>query len=65
VILAPPVAAAVRDMFVYAYGRLDEPPRPAGLLPGEPLRKADQAGQDHGLAANDEHTSRRRRPRRT
>jgi predicted PurR-regulated permease PerM len=65
VILAPPVAAAARDMFVYAYGRLDEPPRPAGLLPGEPLRKTDQAGQDHGLAANGEHTSRRRRPRRT
>jgi predicted PurR-regulated permease PerM len=37
VILAPPVAAVARDLFVYAYGRFDEPPRPAGVLPGEPL----------------------------
>jgi predicted PurR-regulated permease PerM len=37
VILAPPVAAVARDLFVYAYGRFDDPPRPAGMLPGEPL----------------------------
>jgi predicted PurR-regulated permease PerM len=41
VILAPPVAAVARDLFVYAYGRLDEPPRPAGVLPGEPLPTAE------------------------
>jgi predicted PurR-regulated permease PerM len=35
VILAPPVAAAARDLFLYVYGRFGEPPRPAGLLPGE------------------------------
>jgi hypothetical protein len=37
VILAPPIAAVARDLFVYVYGRFDDPPRPAGLLPGEPL----------------------------
>jgi predicted PurR-regulated permease PerM len=36
-ILGAPVLAIARDLFVYAYGRLSEPPRPAGLLPGEPL----------------------------
>jgi hypothetical protein len=35
VILAPPVAAVIRDMFLYIYGRFGDPPRPAGLLPGE------------------------------
>ena len=43
VILAPPVAAVARDLFVYAYGRFDEPPRPAGVLPGEPLPVAEEA----------------------
>jgi predicted PurR-regulated permease PerM len=33
VILAPPVAAAARDLFLYLYGRLGDPPRPAGVLP--------------------------------
>jgi predicted PurR-regulated permease PerM len=37
VILAPPVAAATRDLFLYVYGRFDDPPRPAGLLPGKAL----------------------------
>ncbi len=35
--LAAPVAGVTRDLFRYFYGRLSEPPRPAGLLPGEPL----------------------------
>jgi predicted PurR-regulated permease PerM len=35
--LAAPVAGVTRDLFRYIYGRLSEPPRPAGLLPGEPL----------------------------
>ncbi len=43
VILAPPVAAVARDLFVYAYGRFNEPPRPAGVLPGEPLPIAEEA----------------------
>lgn len=35
--LAAPTVAIVRDLFSYVYGRVSEPPRPAGLLPGEPL----------------------------
>jgi predicted PurR-regulated permease PerM len=35
--LAAPAVAIVRDLFRYVYGRVSEPPRPAGLLPGEPL----------------------------
>jgi predicted PurR-regulated permease PerM len=37
VLLAAPVTAIVRDLFLYVYGRFSDPPRPAGLLPGEPL----------------------------
>lgn len=37
VLLAAPITAVVRDLFLYAYGRFSHPPRPAGLLPGEPL----------------------------
>jgi len=36
-LLAAPTAAVVRDLYRYVYGRFGEPPRPAGLLPGEPL----------------------------
>lgn len=35
--LAAPVIAIARDLFRYVYGRVSDPPRPAGLLPGEPL----------------------------
>jgi len=35
--LAAPLVAIARDLFRYMYGRVSEPPRPAGLLPGEPL----------------------------
>jgi predicted PurR-regulated permease PerM len=35
--LAAPVVAITRDLLRYIYGRVSEPPRPAGLLPGEPL----------------------------
>jgi predicted PurR-regulated permease PerM len=37
-VAAAPLALVARDWFRYVYGRLAEPPRPAGLLPGEPLR---------------------------
>ncbi len=33
IILSAPLTAVVRDMFVYTYGRLSDPPRPAGVLP--------------------------------
>ena len=35
--LAAPVVAIARNLFRYVYGRVSDPPRPAGLLPGEPL----------------------------
>jgi hypothetical protein len=35
VLLAGPAAAVARDLFRYVYGRFGDPPRPAGLLPGE------------------------------
>lgn len=37
IIMSAPLAAVVRDVFRYVHGRLCEPPRPAGLLPGELL----------------------------
>jgi predicted PurR-regulated permease PerM len=37
IILAAPIAAVLRDVFRYVHGRLSDPPRPAGLLPDEPL----------------------------
>lgn len=45
VLLAAPITAVLRDMFLYTYGRLSDPPRPAGLLPGEslPPPKSDAA----------------------
>jgi predicted PurR-regulated permease PerM len=41
--LAAPMVAIVRDLFSYVYGRVSEPPRPAGLLPGEPLPMPQEA----------------------
>jgi predicted PurR-regulated permease PerM len=40
VLLAVPVLTATRDLFRYAFGRLSEPPRPAGLLPDERENRA-------------------------
>jgi predicted PurR-regulated permease PerM len=36
-LIAGPLTAIVVDLYRYIYGRFREPPRPAGLLPGEPL----------------------------
>jgi len=41
--LAAPIAVITWDLFRYVYGRVSEPPRPAGLLPGEPLPGPQQA----------------------
>jgi predicted PurR-regulated permease PerM len=38
IFVAAPVTAVARDLWRYAFGRLADPPRPAGLLPGEPAR---------------------------
>lgn len=37
VLLAAPLVGLLRDTFVYINGRFADPPRPAGLLPHEPL----------------------------
>ena len=34
VILAAPLLVVARDLFRYVYGRLGDPPRPAGVMPG-------------------------------
>jgi predicted PurR-regulated permease PerM len=35
--LGAPLAQITYDLYRYVYGRVSEPPRPAGLMPGEPL----------------------------
>jgi hypothetical protein len=35
-LLSVPIIVLSRDIFRYAYGRLSDPPRPAGLLPDDP-----------------------------
>jgi len=32
---AAPLAVVIRDLYRYIYGRFDDPPKPAGVLPGE------------------------------
>ena len=36
-LLSAPILSFVSDLIRYAHGRLSEPARPAGVLPGEPL----------------------------
>jgi predicted PurR-regulated permease PerM len=36
VLVAAPLIVVARDLFRYVYGRLGNPPHPAGVLPGEP-----------------------------
>jgi predicted PurR-regulated permease PerM len=40
VLLAGPLLSFVQDATRYLYGRLGEPPRPAGVLPGDPVPTA-------------------------
>lgn len=52
VFLAAPITAVVRDLFRYIYNRFGEPPRPAGLLPGEtPPRRQQQSRFAQSAAA--------------
>lgn len=37
VLFAAPIIAIVRDTALYFYGRLSQPPRPAGVLPSQPV----------------------------
>ncbi len=41
-LLSVPIITSLRDLFRYAYGRLNEPPRPAGLLPDETVSSLAQ-----------------------
>ncbi|MGV2386069.1 MAG UNVERIFIED_CONTAM: hypothetical protein LOD86_12490, partial [Thermobifida fusca] len=41
-LLAAPVGGVVRDLFRYTYGRLSDPPRPAGVLPDEVPSAAEE-----------------------
>lgn len=50
VILAGPVAAMSRDLFLYVFGRLQDPPRPAGVLPRD-LDSAAERAADADTAA--------------
>jgi predicted PurR-regulated permease PerM len=45
VLLSAPLVATTTDLFRYVYGRLDAPPRPAGLLPGERPPRAVTVGR--------------------
>lgn len=45
VLLAAPLAGIMRDLFRYTYGRFADPPRPAGLLPYEPLPPTPKTAQ--------------------
>ena len=37
ILVAAPLTAVIRDLYQYVYGRIDDPPRPAGVLPSEPI----------------------------
>jgi predicted PurR-regulated permease PerM len=47
VLLAGPLLSFVQDAARYLYGRLGEPARPAGVLPGEPLPRIATAAAAH------------------
>ncbi len=40
--LGAPLAQVVYDLYRYVYGRVSDPPRPAGVLPGEPVPATDR-----------------------
>ena len=46
--LGAPLAQVVYDLYRYTYGRLSDPPRPAGVLPDEAVpttRESSRAGK--------------------
>lgn len=43
VLFAAPIIAILRDTVLYFYGRLSQPPRPAGALPSQPVSTATGA----------------------
>jgi predicted PurR-regulated permease PerM len=45
-LLAAPLSATIRDLYRYVYGRLTYPPRPPGVLPGDPLPAEEEEGEE-------------------
>jgi hypothetical protein len=43
-LLSAPIVAIAVDLVRYVHGRLSEPPRPAGVLPGEPVPAGGTTG---------------------
>jgi predicted PurR-regulated permease PerM len=60
-LLSAPILAFGTDLVRYLHGRLSEPPRPAGILPGEPLPSAYIAAQQ-GVTPRPTSSVYRRRP---
>jgi predicted PurR-regulated permease PerM len=50
-LLASPLTAMAWDLGRYLFGRLSSPPRPAGLLPGEPMSKRASSAAQPPLGA--------------
>jgi predicted PurR-regulated permease PerM len=44
-LLAAPLSATIRDLYRYIYGRMTYPPRPPGVLPGDPLPEESEPAQ--------------------
>jgi predicted PurR-regulated permease PerM len=42
ILVAAPVIAILTNLFRYLYGRLSDPPAPAGVLPGQPVPQAQK-----------------------
>jgi predicted PurR-regulated permease PerM len=45
-LLAAPLSATIRDLYRYVYGRLTYPPRPPGVLPGDPLPEDEEESEE-------------------
>jgi predicted PurR-regulated permease PerM len=42
IILAAPLIVIIRDLFAYTFGRISDPARPAGILPGTTIEDAER-----------------------
>jgi predicted PurR-regulated permease PerM len=42
-LVAAPLSIVIRDLFRYVYGRLGDPPQPAGVVPGDRVRRPAHA----------------------
>ncbi|MCB0170604.1 MAG: AI-2E family transporter [Anaerolineae bacterium] len=53
-IVAVPVVAIIRDIYLYIYGRLSKPPLPAGHMPRTPIIESNVPAARAEMAASDE-----------